>query len=817
MRKILERILETITCKLYSSGRLLFILFGIAVLSGCDSPEERAQSHYERGVELVASGETVKASLEFRNALKLKKDFVPALFSLGKLEKKNNRFQQAARIFAGVAERSPEHVEARVELARILLLAGQLDEALKYADQAYALKDADEEVLVLKAAIALKLGNKDDAVRFADAALASNENNVDALIVRAAERLTAADANGALKFLDKGTEQNERNIGLQLFRMKSLAALEDSNGIEQVFTKLISYYPDNERFRYGLAQWYLRAGRKGDAEKVLRKFASDAPDNVQVGLQLISYLQREKGPDAAKAELHARIAKGKGIFPYRLALAELTLGQGNYLEAVAHLKKVIDETEETDDVSRAKVLLAGMMISRNELSEAEELIESVLASDASNVNALSTRASIRVANKQYTEAIEDLSAALNEAPESSRVLQLLAQVYELNGSVELARDHYAKAARAEEFKPAVSMNFVRFLLRYGKANQAERVLTEIRGVAPGNKEVLTMLARLRLARQDWLGAHEIADVLRKLEDGTNTANLVLAEALSGQQKHDESIKLLRASVSDSNDQNSPLASLVRAYLRANQAGAAEEFLQTVLKSNPDNLQAQLLMASLYEFDKKPDLAEAAYISAVKSHPDNAAVHRAFAEFQLRRNRLDAAETSIRDGLKQAETDLTLRLLLALVLEQTGRYEQAITEYEAMFKLEPRSTIIANNLASLLADHRTDSESIEKAYSIAVRFRDSNIPQFLDTLGWIHYRRGEHDAAVTLLKTAVEKLPGEALVQFHLGMAYKELGRKSLAIETLERAMTIVGNREFPQRELAMLALEQLKSAPDAQE
>ena len=793
-------------------SRFVFALLGAAVLSGCDSPEQRAQSHYERGLELVKQGDPVKASLEFRNALKLKDGFVPALFSLGKVEQERNRYEQAGRIFFRVVEQAPEHVEARIHLARILLLAGQLDEALKFADQAYALESANPQILVLKAAIALKLGNNDDAIRFADATLEGEPENFDALIVRAAERLASNDPRGALAFLDKGTEKHERNVGLQLFRIKSLEALRDNAGIEEVLSKLIDYYPENAKFRYGFARWYLRTGRKDEAEKVMRQFAADFPGNVQVGLQLINFLRREKGTKSALAELETRVAEGGSVFEYKIAIAEITFGQGEYSRAADLLNTLIQETDNAADASRAQVLLAGIMVSRGDLDKAEKLINSVLKADPTKVSALSVRASIRVARKMYTEAIEDLSVALNEAPESSRVLRLLAQVYELNGSIELARDHFAKVAKIERFKPAYAMNFVQFLLRYGKSNQAERVLAEIRRVAPGNKEVLSLLARLRLARQDWLGAHEIADVLRKLEDSTGTADLILAESLSGQQKHAESIELLQSSISDPNDPNSPVASLVKVYVRAGKVAEAERFLNAILASNPDNLPAQVLLASLHELNGRTDEAATAFKAVVASHPNSVVGYRALAEFHLRGSRLKAAEAVVKSGLERQAGNTSLRLLLALVLEQLGKYDKAIAEYEALFQAEPRSTIVANNLASLLAEHRTDDASIKRAYVIAARFRDSNVPHFIDTLGWIYYRRGEYDQAVTLLKTAAEKLPKAGLVWYHLGLAYKELGRKELAIESLRRALELNESNTFPQWEQAKLALEDLNSA-----
>ena len=56
-------------------------LFGFAALSlvlllgACSSSEERAQAYYKSGTEYVAKGELEKASLEFRNALKLNQDY----------------------------------------------------------------------------------------------------------------------------------------------------------------------------------------------------------------------------------------------------------------------------------------------------------------------------------------------------------------------------------------------------------------------------------------------------------------------------------------------------------------------------------------------------------------------------------------------------------------------------------------------------------------------------------------------------------------------------------------------------------------------
>jgi len=58
---------------------------------------------------------------------------------------------------------------------------------------------------------------------------------------------------------------------------------------------------------------------------------------------------------------------------------------------------------------------------------------------------------------------------------------------------------------------------------------------------------------------------------------------------------------------------------------------------------------------------------------------------------------------------------------------------------------------------------------------------------IDTVGWIHYKRQSYaDAERTLLRAA-EKAPANGQVQFHLGLTYQKLGKKSDALSALRRA------------------------------
>jgi Tfp pilus assembly protein PilF len=105
-------------------------------------------------------------------------------------------------------------------------------------------------------------------------------------------------------------------------------------------------------------------------------------------------------------------------------------------------------------------------------------------------------------------------------------------------------------------------------------------------------------------------------------------------------------------------------------------------------------------------------------------------------------------------------------------------------------------IVINNLASLLADHRTEKSSLDRAQSLAVSLRQSQVPQFKDTLGWVEYRQGDFKTAVALLKDAADRMPNLALVHYHLGMSYLGIGESAKASEELNAALNKTPDSEL---------------------
>ena len=96
----------------------------------------------------------------------------------------------------------------------------------------------------------------------------------------------------------------------------------------------------------------------------------------------------------------------------------------------------------------------------------------------------------------------------------------------------------------------------------------------------------------------------------------------------------------------------------------------------------------------------------------------------------------------------------------------------------------------NNLVSLLLDYRSDKASLDRAFSLADALKNSNVPQFQDTLGWAQYRQGDFKDAISTLEAAAAKLPNLAAIHYHLGMSYAAAGQPEKAAEQFKTALAL---------------------------
>ena len=780
------------------------LAFAILPLSGCSSPEERAKSYYEHGMQLLAAHDNQRAEIEFRNAVKYNKTLLPAWRGLAEVEELTHNWQGMIPVLRTVLELEPNDMTARVKLGRLLLASRQVSDALKLVNDVKEADSQNADFLALKAAILYRLKDAAGAVHEAQAALKIDPANKGAMFVLAGDDFAHDDARGALEILNNEAIAKDTDSAVDLFKLQIFEKTKDLQQAEAVLQRLVERYPKEVRFKQELIRLYLFQHRNDDAEKEQRVIVAADPANARAQLDLIRLLITTKGLAAAQQELVALINAGGDTFPYQIALTDFYFSQGKFSEGVALLKKLISDKSSSDHVITAQIILAERYLSQKQTDAAEALVSDILSKDARNTKGLKLRAAIRMEHGQLEGAISDLRQALNDQPRATDLMLMLATAYERSGSIDLAEKKFSDATRTSNFNPAISLNYVAFLRRRSSIAQAEDVLIDLANRWPKNIEVLSALANVRLARREWAGAQEVAETIKKIDTNNTQADELLGAALAGRNKYDESIQALQSAYASDPSAVRPMDALVTTYLRAGQKDQAIAFLQSALKADPSNAEAYVLLGAI-QFEKSPDQARQSFMAAIEKQPKNDKGYRALAGFYLVQKNTEEALKVTRAGLKELPDSPVLRLTLTDILERTGDFEAAISEYESLLAKDPGSIVVANNLASLLADHRTDKASLDRAHALAASLQRSPEPHLKDTLGWINFRVGDYKTSVPLLQDAAAALPKDPLVHYHLGMAYVADGQPGKASEQLKMALDQAPNPDLVEKIRAALA------------
>ncbi|MFN3262671.1 MAG: tetratricopeptide repeat protein [Pikeienuella sp.] len=788
----------------------LTLAAGLA-LAGCDSAEDRLARHLANAEEHLAAGAPEKATLELRNALSLDANNVKAHMGMATIYEGQRNFPAMLAHLNKVLESDPTNVDALVKVGQMMMLGNRLDEALTNANEALAAAPQDVAAMVLKAGVSLRLGNFANAVELAQAAIALDPDNPTAHAVLIGERLQAGDAAGARAIADDITTRAPEDLGVALVKLQIVEQEGDEEALIAYMREMVSRFPDQVVLRRGLAQLHIRRDEFDLAEAELRAIAEAAPDDPQPALAVVQFLNSVSGIDAARAELASLVESRADKAPFEIALAELDYAVGAKDEAKARLESMIEREAANADVANSiRLILARQFLRDEKREDALALVQTVLEADAANVDALAIRSALRYDAGEYDAALLDARAALASAPDNAQLLLLSGRTNMRAGNADLAGENFASAMRASGYAPEVTMEYVSYLRLRQRSDAILTVLAEAVARHPSDETLLTELAAAQLRAGDWVGAEETSNRLASVDK--DTAQRVRAASLTGRERFDESLALLGELAEGGEGQDSTLASIIQVYARAGRIDEARTFLNDVLTENPANARALLLRGFLSASEDDLEAAEADYRAAVAADPTDPAAALTLARVLMSKGDEAAAIAAAEEAIATVSSTGMLRLFIGGIHEGARRFDEAIAQYRAMFEEQPTSLVAANNLASLLTEHKSDDpEAIAEAARISVVLRNIEVPAFQDTFGWVQHLNGDSELALRHLIPAADGLPDNPYVRYHIGAVYAALGDAAAARPHLEAAVA-TGPEGFSRYEAARGVLEGLPPA-----
>ena len=682
--------------------RSALCMASLVAAAACTDPETARQQALERGDRFAGEGRYNEAILEYRNAVRQDARSGEARLKLAEAYARTQNGPAALREYVRAADLMPENVEAQVTAGVYLLLAQQFEEAKTRAEQA----------------------------------LARQPDHVDALIVRANAMAGLKDVDGAIQDIEEALEARGEDGRM----LTSLGALRLARGqqveAETTFLKAIQVDPKALAARVSLANFYWSSGRPQDAERTLHAAREIDPSDPMVNRMLAALYMATGRPAEAEAPLK-RMAEKDGGVALKAALGEYDVQMNRIADATAILKPL---SEADPPFSPATLQLAGIEYQAGRSDAARALLDQVLQREPRYTNALILRASWYLREGNVRAALDSGHAAVESDPASASAQYVLGQALAQNRQPDAAIKVLNEVARLNPRMAAAQLLLSRLELATGNVAAAAASATEAKRAAPQNLDVRLALARSLVAQGRLSQADPEVKSLIAEHPQVPHVQAVHGMLLMGRRDEAGARAAFRRALD--RDPNFPDA-LQGLMLLDSQSGNLEAAIVRIeerVTSQPKSAPLQFIAARTYAAARQPEKMEKALKAGLEIDPDNVNAYMLLGSLYTSQKRLDSALAEFETAASRRPDQVGAATMAATILQMQGKEAEAQKRYEAILAGSPQAAVAANNLAWSYAER---GERLDRALELAqqAKARLPDVAEVNDTLGWVYYKAG----------------------------------------------------------------------------
>jgi tetratricopeptide (TPR) repeat protein len=402
-------------------------------------------------------------------------------------------------------------------------------------------------------------------------------------------------------------------------------------------------------------------------------------------------------------------------------------------------------------------------------------------------------------------------ALTHRAAEASRELEQAARI---EGA--LAR---AAAPEARELDPEPWRELARLRLDGGDEAGAAQACAELAALDPQEGAATYRdLAGRRLDARDPEGARRLLERAMKLAPGDPETLKLLARVEESRGHEAEARAAWERALAADPDDPDALFAAGQLALKKGDLGAARGWLRQLLLVAPDEAEVRARVAALWlEARQAADALDAvgggedprlAFLrglalqqlrrwgeaaSAFAEVPATAAdlypSARAALGYALgRAGRPAEAVRALKRGLAAQPQDPTMLYALGEAYDRAGQRDAALAQMRAVLAVKADHAEALNFLGYAYAERGERLDEAQRYIERALAVEPEN-GYYLDSLGWVLFKKGDYPRAVSALEKADRLAGPEATILDHLGDAYRRARRPADAARAWQRALT----------------------------
>lgn len=786
----------------------LILMFGLAFIVACSGSQERRDSFFEKAKKNIAAGEIQDAQIALKNALKIDPQFAAGYSLMGTLQIQDRNFSNAYANFIRAVELDPNELEAQLGLCKLYFLQKTFDKVEEKADIILAKDPNHIEAGVLKSIALMKGGKTSEALTRLDGLQRLHPDNIDIILAKSETYLSVEDPNNAEKIMVEAIGKNPKSVLLHLHlanfynarkrvadaekHFKEIAQIEPQNvGANMLLVNfyaqtgqlpkavnaldgLTQRFPKDESYRIAHAQVVARSGSSSEVEAILLRAHKELPDSNQLRLALAEHyaqtMQASKAEDLLKEIINKDPEKPQALRARRI-LAGAYLASQQPDKAQTELDAVLKRNPRDTE---GHFLMGNLDLQRGRVREAILELRQVVDDDPKSSKAFELLVRSHLLNNESLQAESLLKKSLKENPNNFQARMLLVETLVSSGKSDNALKELLSMAEQERNNPAVYIAMGDIYAQKQKLNEAKTAFKKVIEIAPNEPIGYTRLARVLWAQQDVRGAHAAFDQALSVSPDAKEAAEGKVSLFMLEKRQDEAVRFAKQRANAYPKDAFSIILLGRVLMETNDlAGAEQQFTQAILLI-----------------------------------PDSSVPYHYLGQVNIRQGKIAEGIAKYREAYTANPTNPVVGLALAMLLQVHSKHDEAKIIYEKMLSQKPDFLPAVNNLAYLYAQDLPTAENLEKARGLLDRLKKVDNGVAMDTVGWVLFKLGKVDDALTEVLRASSKSKGIPTIAYHLGVIYQAKGDTDKAQRWLEKALA--EKAEFPERDAAQSELKRLR-------
>lgn len=468
--------------------------------------------------------------------------------------------------------------------------------------------------------------------------------------------------------------------------------------------------------------------------------------------------------------------------------------------------------------------VAGLLIQQDDFPQAIDVLKDAIKANPNNADPYQQLAFI------YARYLKKTDQALDYANRAIALNPKDVEAYQRLVEIEVAAGQEKRALEALDRATRVHSNDPDFWMRLGKLYVALLFKSDSQPKPDELKRVNELFKR---AAEN---AGEDASVLKDVAD-YYAASQQLKEAIPLY------LRVLELQPDDANAREK----LATGFVLTNQRDKAVEMLEQIIKEHPDKYQCYDLLAQVLDdearslqranrFDEakaKFEKVAANYEQSLLINPNHPSAYLHLAELlvgplrdapravqllsearrrfpgapeivyylaiaQREAKQSQQAVATFEEALHEAQLDADDDVVNAkfyfnygAAAEQAGLYDKAADLLRKSITMDPANSAEADNyLGYMWADHNMNLDEAEMMIRRALE-KEPNNSSYLDSLGWVEFRKGKFDQAIgDLLRAAKATEHDDPVVFEHIGDTYLKMNRVPEALAAWQKALAL---------------------------